>query len=127
MAAIGGSIQEVSIKGRIFPVAADADSNRKMGGYENDVQSNGDGTARILKTKVPWKIDGLSLEIDDTRSDLEFLQDIADGTDYVAMTVTYADGTTYAGKGTITGEVQRSSANATAPITLMGPDQLIQQ
>ena len=37
MAAVGGSVLAVNIDGREYPVAADADINRKLGGYENEV------------------------------------------------------------------------------------------
>ena len=59
MPAVGGSIQSISIRGRIFPVASDAEANKKLGGFENEVQANGDGTARKVMTRVPWSIDGL--------------------------------------------------------------------
>ena len=53
MAAVGGSIQEVALSGRVFGVAADAEAQRKLGGLENEVMPNGDGmTARLVKT--PW-------------------------------------------------------------------------
>lgn len=127
MAAIGGSIESVSISGRIFPVAADADSNRKLGGFEAEVQANGDGTARKILTRVPWQIDGLSLEIDDTRGDHDFLQGIINGKEFVPITVTYASAYTYMGTGTVAGELQASSQNATAAVTLSGPGELTLQ
>ena len=37
MAAVGGSIQEVILAGRTFAVAADAEAQRKLGGWENEV------------------------------------------------------------------------------------------
>ncbi len=45
MAAVGGSIESVTLDGRTFAVAADAEAQRKLGGFENEVQANGDGTA----------------------------------------------------------------------------------
>jgi hypothetical protein len=123
-AAVGGSVEAVDIKGRNFPVAADADANRSLGGFTNEVSANGDGTARILKTRVPWNLDGLALEINNDRQDLEFLQDVANSLDFVPMTITFADGNTYMGPGMITGDVKASSATATAPIGLMGPGEL---
>ena len=59
MAAIGGSLESVSLDGREFPVAADAEVQRKLGGFENEVQASGDGSARMVKTRVPWSLDGL--------------------------------------------------------------------
>lgn len=127
MAAVGGSIESISIKGRNFPVASDAEANRKLGGFENEVQANGDGTARIVKTRVPWSLDGVTVEIDDGRGDQEFLQQIADGNEFVPIAITFASGLTYQGQGTVTGEIQAGSQAATASIGLMGPGAMTQQ
>jgi hypothetical protein len=127
MGTTGGSIQEVSIKGRIFVVAADADATIDLGGFVNETSPNGDGSARTLKTRKVWKTEGLALEIDDARADLEFLQAIADSTKDVPMTITQVSGITYSGKGTITGDIQKSTASATAPIVLSGANKLRQQ
>ena len=77
MPAVGGSIESVNLSGREFAVAADAEAQRKLGGFENEVQANGDGTARLIKTRVPLSLDGLTIEIDDDRGDQEFLQDFS--------------------------------------------------
>lgn len=127
MSAIGGSIESISIRGRLFPVAADADVNRKLGGFENELQPNGDGSARLIKTRVPWLLDGLTVEIDEDRADQDFLQEIADDPDFVPVTITFASGATYQGRGTISGELQVSSQNATASFSLSGPRKLTQQ
>ena len=78
MPATGGSIESVTLDGREFPAAADAEAQRKLGGFENEVQPNGNGTARVIKTRVPWSLDGLTIEIDDSRGDHEFIQELAD-------------------------------------------------
>lgn len=127
MAAVGGSIESVTINGREFPVAADAEAQRKLGGFENEVLANGDGGARLIKTRVPLSIDGLTVETDDSRGDHEFLQEIADSTDFVAIAITYASGETYQGTAQITGEMQSSSQSATAAVSLMGPGKLTKQ
>ena len=128
MTAVGGSIESVTLNGRTFAVAADAESQRKLGGFENEVQANGDGyTARIIKTRVPLMIDGLTVEVDDLRGDHEFLQQLADRNDYFALSITYANGSTYQGQAIITGELQTSSQNATASVSLTGPGKLTRQ
>jgi len=127
MAGVGGSIEAISIKGRIFSVAADAEAQRKLGGFENEVQANGDGTARIIKTRVPLSIDGLTVGIDDDRGDHEFLQDFYNDKDYSVITITYASGVTYQGSAIGVGELQASSQNATAAVSLMGPGTLTKQ
>ncbi len=127
MASIGGPIESVTLDGRGFPVAADADSQRKLGGFENEIQPNGDGTARHIKTRVPWSVDGISLEIDDSRGDHEFIQALSNRNDYFPIAVTYASGDVYQGSGQIVGETQVSSASATASVSLMGPGVLTPQ
>lgn len=127
MPAIGGSIESVSMDGRNFAVAADAESQRKLGGFENDVQANGDGTARLIKTRVPLMLDGLTLEVDDDRGDHEFLQELANRNDFFPITLTYASGKVYQGTAQITAELQTSSQSATAAVSLMGSGTLTVQ
>jgi len=127
MAAVGGSIESVNLDGRNFPVAADAEAQRKLGGFENEVLANGDGGARLIKTRVPLMIDGLTLEIDDDRADHEFLQALSDRNDFFPLVISYASGADYQGSCQIVGETQASSQNATASVTLSGPGILTKQ
>lgn len=127
MAGVGGSIEEVTLSGRRFAVAADADAQRKLGGWENEVQPNGDGTSRIIKTRVAPTFDGLVLHIADDRGDHEFLQDLSDGKDFIAMSVTLASGETWQGNAIPTGELQYSTQNATASLGLTGEGRFTKQ
>lgn len=127
MAAVGGSIESINLSGREFPVAADAEAQRKLGGFENEVQANGNPTARLIKTRVPLSLDGVTVEIDDSRGDHEFLQELSNRNDYFPIAITYASGITYQGTAQIVGEMQTSSQSATAPVSLMGPGVLTQQ
>jgi hypothetical protein len=127
MAGVGGSIESISMAGRLFPVAADAEAQRKLGGWENEIQANGDGTARIIKTRVPLSISGLTVVVDDSRGDHEFLQDLSNQSDFFVISITYASGAIYQGTAMIQGELQVSSQNATASVNLMGPGVLTRQ
>lgn len=120
MAAVGGSVEAITVNGREFPVTADADINRKLGGFETEVQSNGNGTGRLIKTRVPPSLTGIVVECDDDRSDHEFLQEVSDGNSFVAVAITYASGNVYQGSATISGELQYSSQNATCAFDMMG-------
>jgi len=124
---VGGSIEQVTLDGRIFAVAADAESNRKLGGFENEVLANGNGDARIVKTRVPLQLDGLTISIDDARGDQEYVQGIQDAKDFVPIAITYAAGDTYQGRAIVTGEAPKSSQSSTMEITLMGPGKLTRQ
>ena len=123
----GGSMESVSLDGRQFAVAADADSQRKVGGFENEVQSNGDGTARLIKNRVPWGASDLTLDIDDDGGDHEFLQELANRNGFFPITATYASGAIWQGSGQIVGEVQVSSTNATASVGLQGAGEMTLQ
>lgn len=127
MTAVGGSIESIALAGRNFTVAADAEVQRKLGGWENEVQANGDSSARIIKTRVPLMLDGLTIEVDDDRGDHEFLQALSDRFDFFPIALTYASGLTYQGAAIIVGELQASSQNAVASVSLSGPGKLTKQ
>ena len=127
MTTVGGSIEEITLDGRIFAVAADVESQRKLGGFENEVMSNGDGGARIIKTRVPLQIDGLQVECDDARDDHQFLQELSDRSDFFVILITYASGISFQGSAIITGELQVSNQSSSAAVTLSGPGTLTRQ
>ena len=127
MPAIAGSMESITIDGRSFAVTADADVARKLGGFENAVESNGDGTARTVKTRVPWSLAGVVIEIDDTQSDQEFLQNLQDSNRDAPVTGSYVSGTTYQGTGQIVGEVVFNNQSSTASLDLSGSGKLTPQ
>jgi hypothetical protein len=124
---IGGALESISIGGRIFSVPEDADFNTDLGGYTNDVQSNGDLTTRKIKKPKPWSIKGGSVAIDQSNGDLEYLQQIADQAEDAPIVATYANGEVYQGVGTIVEELAFQNQNATVPLSLAGPGVLSKQ
>lgn len=124
---VGGSVIGVSINGRHFSAASDADAGRMLGGSTNEVESNGDGTARILKTTMPWSMEGLNVSIDDDNGDAEFLQDVSDGNVFVPMLFTFAAGNDYSGEGQLTGDFPTQNAAQTAAISVKGTGKLSKQ
>ena len=127
MPAIGGSIESITLDGREFTVAADAEAQRKLGGFENEWQMNGNGTARLIKTRTAWSLDGVVIEVDDSRSDQEFIKELTDRNAEFPIAITYASGITYQGTGQVIGENAASSQSATQEVSLMGPGILTQQ
>lgn len=127
MAAVGGSITEVSLDGRIFAPTADSDVTIKLGGFENEVLSNGNGSVRQIKTRVPMSVTGLAIEIDADRGDQEFLQSLADRLDHFPITLVMASGVVYQGVASITDSLESSTGSASATMALMGPGTLTQQ
>lgn len=122
-----GSMIGISINGREFKFAADADGSTDIGGYENEFQANGDGaTGRIIQTAKGWTFSG-DASIDDDNGDHEFLQDVANSGKFVPIKSTYSDGTIRGGQGNITGAIEVSSMNGTASLTLKGPGKFQKQ
>ena len=115
MTAVGGSILDISIDGRLFPISADSDSNTFVGGFTAEVVANGDGSARKILTRGPWSIDGLNVEIDHDRGDLEFLEERAALPGFVDITITFADETTWQGSGSPVDEQKFASQASTLP------------
>jgi len=128
MAGVGGSVESITLKGRTYAVAADAEVTMKLGGSENEIEPNGDGvTARLIKTQIPWGLAGVVVETDHLVGDQEFLVDLQKGSDFFPITITFANGTIYQGTGQLTGEIGSSSQKATAEINLMGAGSLTKQ
>jgi len=124
---VGGSIESVSFDGRSFAVPADADVNRKLGGSENEVLPNGDGSARLIKVVTPFSLDGLAVDVDDLRDDHTFLQALADGNEFFPVTIAYASGRIFQGTGQLTGEIQFSNQSSTATVSVMGTGKMTPQ
>jgi hypothetical protein len=127
MSFTGGPMESVSIAGRNFAGAGDADVNMKLGGFENETQMNGNFTGRQIKTPVPASLSGMSLSIDPDKDDQEFLQEIADGNEFVPTTITFANGSVYSGTLQVSGELQFASQTATAPLDMTGPGKMVKQ
>lgn len=127
MASVGGSIKEVTVDGRPFSVAADADVTLKIGGKKTTPTPNGDGTARYLGEVECWSLSGIDIAIDHDKADAQFLQDNADAMEPVACTIEFIDGTVYQGKGLVADDHDFSTAKATTGLTLMGEGKLTAQ
>ncbi len=121
----GGSIEKISLAGNKFSVAADNDGTIDHGGTSNEQQMNGDGTARLVKTRKSWKITGLQVSIDFSAGELALLQNLANGKADFAVQVTLADDTVLSGTGQIVGDGPSGSTQSTmASIDLAGPGEL---
>lgn len=124
MSANGGPAETVTVSGREFKCTGDCDVGMVKGGWENEIQSNADGSARILKKRVPWKLTGVAVEFDQVREDHEFLEQAQGSGVDLDISVTYVSGYTYAGTGQIVGELSESAASASATLEFSGPGKL---
>jgi hypothetical protein len=119
MAAVGGSVLECSLRGRLLIPTADCDVKLKLGGSSNDRESNGNSTGRLIKTSEAGSVEGLAIEIDHDRDDLSFLQEVCDGTEFVDFSITLASGHTYQGKVQLQELPPLSTKSTTAELKLV--------
>jgi len=127
MAPLGGSILAVTFDGRSFPATADADAAIKLGGWENEVEANGDGSARLKKIRVPPGITGLVLSTDQGRGDSEFLQELQDRKGFFPASVTLTAGDIWQGVMQIVDETAYKTQASTTPVAVMGSGKMSRQ
>lgn len=116
-----GAWESITINGRRFTCKADDDVTYHLsGGYENEILPQGDGTMQMKKTRVSGAISGININIDDSRDDLEFIEQCQNGTDFFPVTGTKVDGTVLSGSMQITDKNDVSSAENTLELSLEG-------
>jgi hypothetical protein len=118
--ATGGSIEAIDLGGTPFSASSDADLSIFLGGFSNEALSNGDGTGRVKKTRMPWKVTGVEVTIDWSAGDMQLLKSKANGPDF-PIGLTLADGTVLRATGNIQGEFTGSTASSTVTLELAGP------
>jgi hypothetical protein len=121
----GGSWESVSLNGREFKCTGDTDPTLVLGGVEVEIQMNGLGGYRELKTPIPWAVNGAQVELDIDNGDLEFLVDFQDsgGGD---VCITLFGGTSYTRPGNITGTIEANPKTASISLNLAGGGKLKQ-
>ena len=117
---IHGAMRSLTIKGRAFKVAHDGSGNKAMGGRNNEVAMNGDGSHRTLQTLMPGSLTDLQVEADGSLGDQEYLQGLADAGLPVAVVPTYAANISYTGDLVITGEIQKDENTGLIGLSFQG-------
>jgi hypothetical protein len=125
MTVLAGPIEEVTIDGRRFTVSADNDSSRDLGGKKAELLPNADATTRVKMQRTPWSVDGVTIPIDDSQGDQEFLSEVIGR--IVPISFRFTNQVTYSGAGTITSEVKMKTGSATAEVSFGGSGTLEQQ
>ena len=117
----------MNIRGRSFSVDAEAAANRKLGGKNNEVKPNGNGSARLIQKQENWSLSDVVLSIDDSRNDQEFLQESANQHGFFDVSITLSSGAVYMGKGQIIGEIVVDTMEQTASLSFAGERKLSKQ
>ena len=118
--AVHGALRSLEINGRTFKTAQDSPGSTDLGGRNNEIQMNGDGSTRVLQSVVPGMMSDIGVEIDHASDDLEFIQAIADAGVPVPITQTYADGTTRTGDLSIVGEIKPDESTGLLTMSFAG-------
>ena len=117
----GGDIRQLMIKGREFDVKGeDANVNIDLGGFSDEADINGNGTMHITQRRKAAGFSDCPVSIDDTRQDLEYLQEIANQGEGAPVTITLASGITYAGPLIPIGDLAKATGDGTLSLEMRG-------
>ena len=117
---ISGPIESITIAGRRFPVDGEDAAKVTLAGWKNEVKFNGDGSKRLVRSRVNGSIEGLNVQITHENKDLEFLKEKQGTADFFDVSLTYVDGTTYAGSMQLVDEITEDAQQGTASVKLEG-------
>lgn len=116
-----GDIRQLTYFGREFDIKGeDANVSIDLGGYANEAGINGNGTLHNTQRRKKASVADVPVSLDDTRKDLEFLQEKADAGDPGPLNITLASGITYSGSMVLVGEIKKATGDGTASLTFEG-------
>lgn len=117
----GGPLESITLNNRRFPVDGEVNAMISLSGFTNEVKPNGDGKSfRIVKTAKTAKAKAIPIIIDNSRGDMEFIQEIMDSADPVPFFATEVDGTVWEGEVMISGDPEKSAKEGTMEIEVHG-------
>jgi len=118
--ASGGPLESITINNRRFPVDGEVNAMLSHAGFTNEIKPNGDGTSRIVKTAKTAKLKAVPIVIDNSRGDMEFIQEIMDSHEFVPCFANEVDGTVWEGSVMIAGDPEKSIKESTMEIEVHG-------
>lgn len=120
MAAVGGPIKDVTIAGRTFQVDGENEIEMFLGGWTNEIVSNGDGSARLIKTPKTGQANKLPLVIDDSRGDEAFIQEVMNKHELVVVSFTDINENVYVGEMQLVGDAMTNKRTMVKEVDLQG-------
>lgn len=115
-----GAFESVVLGKRRFTCDAESEAEVDLSEWDNEVKPNSDGTFRTLKTRHMQKIEGITLDIDVSRGDMEFINEAKASFKPLSFSATRADGGIYDGEVMITDSTSLNDNESTMEITLEG-------
>jgi hypothetical protein len=117
---ISGPIESITIAGRRFPVDGEDAGNVVLAGFKNEVKFQGDGGKRIIRSRANGSIKNLNVLVTHENKDMEFMRDKQSTADFFDVSLTYCDGTIYAGSMQFVDDITEDTQQGTASISLEG-------
>ncbi len=116
-----GDIRQLMIKGRELDVKGeDANVYIDLGGFSDEAGINGNGSMHITQRRKVAGFSDCPISIDDSRQDLEYIQEIVDAGELVPITITLASGITYSGSLIPIGDVAKATGDGTLTLEMRG-------
>lgn len=110
--------RELDVKGE------DANVEVDLGGFTNEMGINGNGTGHDTQRRKKSRIGGVPVSIDDSRGDLEFLQEKANLGAYGPLQIVMPSGKTLGTSMKLTGDLFKSTGDGVATCTWEAPTKL---
>jgi len=115
-----GQVLQCVIYDREFDVKEGTNINYRLNGKTNETTLNGNGSNHTIQTLKPGGFDSLTISLDATKKDLEYLQAANDLGEPGNCSFTLINGIAYAGQLTLQGEIDASSGDGQVDISALG-------
>lgn len=115
-----GAFESIVIGGRRFACKSDDSPKTKLKGKQNETIMKGDGTVSVKQEWTAGYIKDINVEIDGTRADFEFLQNLQNKGETVSITATKVDGSVLAGDVYIVDEIEKDEGEGFVGLNLEG-------
>lgn len=116
----GGDIKQLTIGGREFDVAAEANVNIDLGGISNELALNGNGNPHVTQRRKVAGFADCTVSIDDSKQDMEYIQGVAAAGELVPVTITLASGVVYSGSLLPIGDLMKATGDGTLGLEMRG-------
>lgn len=115
-----GAFESIVIGGRRFSTKGDDSVETLLKGKTNETIMNGDGTWRNKQTWHPGHITGINIIVNDMNQDKQFLQDLQNGGEPIAITATKVSGVVVSGSVQIVEDLACDESEGTIELNLEG-------
>jgi hypothetical protein len=120
MGMIAGPFESHTLNGRRFVPDGEDSAQLQLNGKSNEVKPAGDGTNRVIQSRIAGTLEGSNLVFDPANGDDDFLQELRNGGKFFDYSGTSNDGIIWAGSVQITGDLKFDYKAGTVSVTLTG-------